>query len=211
MQFDMERLDADSRYKILTATITPRPIAWITTLSADGVVNAAPYSFFNAMGQDPPTVTVGLLRGASGFKDTATNILDTGEFVVNLVSHDVAEAMNLTCIDAPPEVDELALAKLEAVPSVKVRPPRIAASPVSFECTVLASLVTGPNQTIVVGRVVCAHIDDRAVIDAVRCHIDTPSLDLVARMHGSGWYARQTDLFQLTRPRWAEWSKTPRT
>ena len=210
MQFDMESLDPDSRYKILTATVTPRPIAWITTQSADGVVNAAPYSFFNAMGQDPPTVTVGLLRGASGFKDTAANILDTGEFVVNLVSHDVAEAMNLTCIDAPPEVDELALAKLEAVPSVKVRPPRIAASPVSFECKVLASLVTGPTQTIVVGRVVHAHVIDRAVIDAVRCHIDTPSLDLVARMHGSGWYARQTDLFQLTRPTWTEWSKASR-
>ncbi len=205
MQFDMEHLDPDSRYKILTATVTPRPIAWITTQSADGVVNAAPYSFFNAMGQDPPTVTVGLLRGASGFKDTAANILDTGEFVVNLVSYDVAEAMNLTCIDAPPEVDELALAKLQAEPSVKVRPPRIAASPVSFECKVLASLVTGPTQTIVVGRVVHAHVVDRAVIDAVRCHIDTPSLDLVARMHGSGWYSRQTDMFQMVRPRYADW------
>ena len=107
-------------------------------------------------------------------------------------------------------MDELALAKLEAVPSVKVRPPRIAASPVSFECKVLASLVTGPTQTIVVGRVVHAHVIDRAVIDAVRCHIDTPSLDLVARMHGSGWYARQTDLFQLTRPTWTEWSKASR-
>jgi flavin reductase (DIM6/NTAB) family NADH-FMN oxidoreductase RutF len=76
---------------------------------------------------------------------------------------------------------------------------------VSFECRVLTSLVTGPRQTIAIGRVVCAHVDDRAVIDRGRCHIDTPALGLVARMHGSGWYARSTDRFQLARPTYAEW------
>ena len=206
MLFDMERLDPDSRYKILTATVTPRPIAWVTTLSEDGIVNAAPYSFFNVMGHEPPTVTIGMLRGAGGdFKDTAANILATGEFVVNLVSEATVAAMNVTCMDAPPEVDELACAGLRPVPSNSVRPPRIAESPVSFECRVLASLVTGPRPTIVVGRVVCAHVDDAVVIDRERCHIDTPALGLVARMHGSGWYARSTDRFQLTRPTYAEW------
>ena len=206
MLFDFDRLDAESRYKVLTASVTPRPIAWVTTLSADGVVNAAPYSFFNVMGQDPPTVTLGLLRGPTGFKDTATNILETGQFVINLVPYAAADAMNLTCMDAPPHVDELAAAGLTALPSEKVKPPRIGESPVSFECNVLASLVTGPTQAIVVGRVLCAHVQDRFVMDPERCHIDTLALDLVARMHGSGWYSRQTDLFQLARPTYADWS-----
>jgi flavin reductase (DIM6/NTAB) family NADH-FMN oxidoreductase RutF len=177
MLFDMETLEAQQRYKILTATVTPRPIAWVTTLSDDGVINAAPYSFFNVLGHEPPTLAIGLLAGPGRFKDTATNILSTGEFVVNLVSEQNAAAMNVTCIDAPPEIDELALAGLTAVPSHAIRPPRIAESPVSFECRVLTSLVTGPRQT---------------------------ALQLIGRMHGSGWYARCTDLFQLDRPTWAE-------
>src|SRR4051812_41379403 len=205
MLFDMETLEASQRYKILTATVTPRPIAWITTLSEDGVINAAPYSFFNVMGHEPPTVAIGMLAGAGRFKDTATNILSTGEFVVNLVSEANAEAMNMTCIDAPPEIDELRLAGLTAAPSDAIRPPRIAESPVSFECRVLSSMVTGPRQTIVIGSVVRAHVADIVVQDKARCHIDTPALRLIARMHGSGWYARSDNLFQLARPTWRSW------
>ena len=205
MLFDMQALSADNRYKVLAATITPRPIAWITTLSRSGIVNAAPFSFFNMMGNDPPTIAIGIIPGKGGLKDTAANILETGEFVVNLVSEANAEAMNLTCIDAPPEIDELELAGLTAEPSHSVAPPRILESPVSLECRVLTSLVTGPFQTIVIGRVICAHVDDRFVKDASRCYIDTQALQLVARMHGSGGYIRSTDLFQLERPTWADW------
>ena len=207
MLFDMEKLEAQNRYKILASTVTPRPIAWVTTLSEDGIVNAAPYSFFNALGHEPPTLALGLLAGKGRFKDTATNILATGEFVVNLVSEGNAEAMNVTCIDAPPEIDELALAGLTPAPSHAVRPPRIAESPVSFECRVLTSLVTGPRQTIVIGRIVCAHVDDVYVEDKERCYIDTQGLRLIGRMHGSGWYARSSDLFQMDRPSWAEWQR----
>jgi flavin reductase (DIM6/NTAB) family NADH-FMN oxidoreductase RutF len=207
MLFDMETLEAQNRYKILASTVTPRPIAWVTTLSEDGVVNAAPYSFFNALGHEPPTLALGLLAGKGRFKDTATNILASGEFVVNLVSEKNAEAMNVTCIDAPPEIDELALAGLTPAPSHAVRPPRIAESPVSFECRVLTSLVTGPRQTIVIGRILRAHIDDAVVQDKDRCYIDTEGLRLIGRMHGSGWYARCTDLFQMDRPTWAEWQR----
>ena len=203
--FDMETLEAASRYKILTATVTPRPIAWVTTVSDDGVVNAAPYSFFNVLGHEPPIVALGLLGGSGRFKDTATNILVTGEFVVNLVSEANATAMNVTCIDAPPEINELELAGLTALPSQKIRPPRIAESPVSFECKVLTSMVTGPRQTTVIGRVLCAHIDSSVVQDKERCHIDTQALHLIGRMHGSGWYARSSDLFQMDRPTWADW------
>jgi len=207
MIYDMETLEAQNRYKILTATVTPRPIAWITTLSESGVINAAPFSFFNVMGHEPPTVAIGLLAGSGRFKDTATNIIETGEFVVNLVGEGNAEAMNVTCIDAPSDIDELALAGLTPVASQAVRPPRIAESPVSFECKILSSLVTGPRQTVVIGRVLRAHVDDAVIQDKERCHIDTQALRLIARMHGSGWYARSTDLFQIDRPTWAAWQE----
>jgi flavin reductase (DIM6/NTAB) family NADH-FMN oxidoreductase RutF len=205
MLFDMETLPPQDRYKILASSVVPRPIAWVTTRSRAGVVNAAPFSFFNAMGSDPPTVAIGILPREGRLKDTAANIVETGEFVVNLVSEDNAEAMNVTCIDAPPDIDELQMAKLTAVPSRSVAPPRIGEAPVSFECRILASLVTGPLQTIVVGRVVCAHVADAFVLDARRCHLDTPALRLVARMHGSGVYARSRDRFEMQRPTWAEW------
>jgi len=201
MLFDMNELAPDICYKILTSTVTPRPIAWVTTLSPGGVANAAPFSFFNAMGHEPPTVAIGVLRHPErGFKDTSENILSTGEFVVHLVPARMAEAMNATCVNAPPEVDELASAGIRIVPSHKVAPPRIAESPVAFECRNLASIVTGPHQVVVIGRVVCAHVADEFVLDAQRGYIDTPELKLISRMHGSGWYAHSAGLFQMTRP-----------
>ena len=201
MLFDLTELPAEIGYKILTATVTPRPIAWVTTCSPDGISNAAPFSFFNVMGHEPPTVALGLLRHPRrGLKDTAANILATGEFVVQLVPESMAEAMNATCADLDPEIDELALAGLGTVPSAQVRPPRIADSPVALECRNLASVVTGPRQMTVIGRVLCAHIADRLVLDAARGHIDTPALGLIGRMHGSGWYSRPGGLFQMARP-----------
>jgi len=207
MQYAAKDVTPHERYKLLISFVLPRPIAWVTTIGPTGVVNAAPFSFFNVMGHEPPTVAIGLLAGSERFKDTAANILDTGEFVVNLVAESNAEAMNVTCIDAPPEIDELTLAGLTPAASQAVRPPRIAESPVSFECRVLTSLVTGPRQTAVIGRVVRAHVDDAVILDKERCHIDTQALRLIARMHGSGWYARSTDLFQIDRPTWAAWQE----
>lgn len=201
MLFEFDKIAPEVGYKLLTSTITPRPIAWISTLGLNGVVNAAPFSFFNAMGHTPPTVALGLVRDAArGWKDTARNILDTGEFVLNLVPEVLADAMNATSAGVGAEVSELGLAGLEAAASVHVKPPRIAAAPVSFECVMLSSVVTGPMQTIVIGRVVAAHISDAVVLDAERGYIDTPALGLIARMHGAGWYARSSDLFQLGRP-----------
>jgi flavin reductase (DIM6/NTAB) family NADH-FMN oxidoreductase RutF len=210
MLFDMETLPQQDRYKILASSVVPRPIAWVTTRSRAGVVNAAPFSFFNAMGADPPTLALGLIPREGRLKDTAANIQETAEFVVNLVSEANAEAMNITCIDAPPEVDELQLAKLTPVPSRSVAPPRIGESPVSFECRLIAAMVVGPLQTVVLGRVVCAHIDDALVLDAQRCHLDTPKLQLIGRMHGSGVYVRTGDRFEMQRPTWAEWQKRGR-
>ncbi len=206
MEFDFNAIDAQIGYKLLTATVTPRPIAWVTSLSAEGVVNAAPYSFFNVMGHTPPTLVLGLLRDpVKGFKDTAANIVGTGEFVVNLVSEALAGQMNVTAMDAPRHVSELEAAGLTPAPSTHIRPPRIAEAPVSIECSMLSTVITGPEQAIAIGRVLAMHVADDVVLDAERGWIDTPKLGLVARMHGAGWYARSTDTFQMARPTWADW------
>lgn len=204
MLFEMDRMTAQECYKVLSASIAPRPIAWITSVSADGIRNAAPYSFFNMMGNAPPTVAIGIMPQQGRLKDSAANILSTGEFVINLVDEAHAAAMNETCIDAPPEIDEIELARLETLPSRLVGPPRIATAPVSLECRMLSSVVTGPLQVIVIGQVLCAHVADRYVLDAERCHIDTVGLGLIARMQGSGGYLRGTDRFHLERPLWAD-------
>jgi len=203
MRFDYDALAPGIGYKLMTATITPRPIAWVSTRGLSGVINAAPYSFFNAMGHTPPTLVLGLLADPErGFKDTARNILDTGEFVVNLVPEVLAEAMNLTCVNAPPDVSELDLAGLTAVESTHIKAPRIGESPVSFECVTFSTVETGPHQVVVIGRILAVHIADAFVLDAERGHIDTPALGMIGRMHGSGWYARTGDTFQLDRPVW---------
>lgn len=207
MRFDLEALPTPICYKLLAATVVPRPIAWVTTVDKAGRSNAAPFSFFNVMGSDPPTVVLGLLADPQrGFKDTARNILDTGAYVVNLVPERLVEAMNITAVDAPFGVNEIDLAGIATLASVHVAPLRIAESPVNFECVNHSTVVTGPNQAIVVGRVLAVHIADEYVLDAGRGHVDTAGLDLVARTVGSG-YARTRDTFDLDRPFWEEWSK----
>lgn len=202
MRYDLDQVPEPIAYKLLAATVIPRPIAWVVTKGAQGV-NAAPYSFFNVMGSAPPTIALGLMAAPGrGFKDTALNILETREFVVNLVPERLVHAMNLTAADAPRGVDELALAGLAVLQSEHVAPPRIADSPVAFECRALSSVVTGPCQTVVIGRVLAVHIDDRYLKNSERAHIDTDALDLVARSFGSE-YIRTHDRFELARPTWA--------
>ena len=158
------------------------------------------------MGHDPAVAVISVLGHPDGrLKDTANNILETKEFVINLVSEPVAEAMNITCIDAPPGTNELELAKLRIEPSVKVKPPRVSESPVAFECRFLTSLSFGPNQAIIVGQIVHAYVEDRLVRDSARGLVDTPELKLVGGMHGAKWYAKLSDRFEMERPTWAEW------
>jgi flavin reductase (DIM6/NTAB) family NADH-FMN oxidoreductase RutF len=189
-------------YKIVNSTITPRPIAWITTVSRSGLVNAAPYSFFNCVGVEPPLVVLGLLKEprSRGLKNTASNIIASGEFVVNLVCEDDAEKMNLTSVDAPNDVSEVDYAGLVTEPSVAVAPPRIATSPVSFECRKVAALDIGAMQTIIVGEILIAHIRDEFITNLERVYLDTPAMKLIGRTHGSGWYVRNGDSFQMERP-----------
>ena len=204
MDFDFTRLAGAARYKLMSAAITPRPIAWITTLSMQGVRNAAPYSFFNMMGAEPPLVAVGVMRRPDGsYKDSAQNILDTGEFTVNLVAESDAPVMNFTCIDAPPEFDELEHAGIATTPSSSIAPPRIASAPVSMECRLFKAVEAGQS-TVILGEVQCFHVDD-ALVDPGNLHVDTLAMNLVARMHGAGWYTRSTDLFQLVRPTYDDW------
>lgn len=200
MLFDFGTLSPKDCYKLMVATITPRPIAWVVTQDLAGQLNAAPYSFFNAMSGDPPLVVFGIGGRAPGdAKDTGNNIRRTGQFVVNLVDEASAAAMNITAADFPHGVDEIAEAGLTTVPSTHVAPPRIAESPVAFECERMMAIEVGVDRSLVVGRVLAMHVRDDAVLDAARCYIDTPALRLIGRMHGAGWYARTTDLFEVKR------------
>lgn len=204
MQFDMRTLPMAARYKIVTSTITPRPIAWITSMSKAGIVNAAPYSFFNAVGAEPPLIVLGLLKDVAtrGLKNTAANIIETGEFVVNLVSEADAERMNESSVDAPAHVSEIDYAGIDTLPSTAVAPPRIASSPVSFECRKVAALDIGSHQTVVIAEILIAHIGDAFISDPHKLYLDTPAMKLIGRTHGSGWYVRNSDSFQLERPRY---------
>ncbi len=205
MLFDFSSLAPDLAYKVLVSTIVPRPIAWVTTLDSEGRVNAAPYSFFNAVSSDPAVVAIGIGPKGKGLKDTGENIRQTGQFVVNLVSEGVAEAMNITAIDVEPGVDELAMAGLTPLASTKVKPPRIAESPVALECERLAVVEVGNGKAVVLGRVLAVHVRDDCVLDATKAYIDTPKLALIGRMHGRGWYARTTDRIEIPRLTVAEW------
>lgn len=205
MEFDFSKVPGPDRYKLMGSSITPRPIAWVTTVSRKGLRNAAPYSFFNMMGADPPLIVLGMMRRPDGtHKDSAANILETEEFVVNLVSEADSAAMNFTCIDGPPEFDEIAAAGLPTLPSSVVGPPRIATAPVAMECR-LYEAVEAEKTTIALGEVLRFHIDDK-FIDPAKLHVDTLGMNLVARVHGAGWYARTTDLFQMTRPTFEQWN-----
>lgn len=207
--FDFETLAPADAYRLTVSTVVPRPIAWVVTTDAAGIVNVAPYSFFNAFGNDPVIVVLGLLGSTQPgrrFKDTAANITQTGEFVVNLVPERLAERMNVTTVDAPPEISEMELAELTPAPSLKVTPPRIAESPVAFECKVMHALETGTKQLTVIGRVVQCHIDSAYLEgDPARPRVKTAELGLIGRMHGRGLYARTTDLFEMDRPE--AWTK----
>jgi len=203
MIYDLDATPEPVVYKLLAATTVPRPIAWVVTQNGAGQRNAAPFSFFNVMGSAPPTVALGFLAGRDGLKDSARNIRDTRAFTINLVPERLVEAMNLTAIDSPPEVDELELAGLATLPSSRVTPPRIAESPVTYECDLHSFIETGPAQVVVIGRVLALHVADRYLKNPERGHVDTHALDLVARGVGSTYF-RTSDAFELARPTWAE-------
>ena len=197
MEFDFTAIGADLRYKLLCSFVGPRPIALVTTLGRDGVANAAPMSFFNVFAQTPPLLILGLSDRPGGPKDTTRNVRDTGELVLNLVDAPLAVPMVACSVDHPPEVDETVLAGLTLLPSVAVRPGRIAEAPVAFECR-LERTVDYPGRCILFAEVVHMHVRD-ACIDPTTLRVRPEHYRPVARMHGD-WYVTAEDWYELKKP-----------
>ena len=202
MEISPDQLPWKSVYKLLIGAVVPRPIGWISSLSPEGQANLAPFSFFNVVCPNPPHVMFcpEVRSTDQALKDTLKNVRASGEFVVNIVTEDLAEAMNQTSQELPPEVDEFAVANLITAPSQVVRPPRVALSPVHFECRVvqIIELGRGPGSgSLVLGEVVHLHVDDSVLIGGDK--IDPEKLKPIGRLAGST-YCRVTDLFHMVRP-----------
>ncbi len=198
MRIDPASLDGKERHKLLNGVIVPRPIGWISTVDADGVSNLAPFSWFQVVSSTPPVVMFSSGARNGGLKDTAANALATGNFVVNIVSADLLEAMNATSIEAPAEVDEFAYANLEAAPSERVAAPRVASAPVALECETMHHFeIPSGGNTVIFGQVVLAHVRDD--LRDENGYIDMSGLNPVARLAGND-YALLGELVTVARP-----------
>jgi flavin reductase (DIM6/NTAB) family NADH-FMN oxidoreductase RutF len=197
-----ENLPWQSVYKILVGSVVPRPIGWISTVDSTGRPNLAPFSFFNAVCPNPPHVLFcpNVRIKDRQTKDSLHNVRDTGEFVVNIVTEDLAEAMNLTSTDLPAEVNEFEFGGLSISPSTAVRPPRVAESPVHYECKMAHIFDLGDQPgagSVVIGRVVHIHVDELVLFGGDK--IDLAKLKPIGRLGGNG-YCKVTDLFKMVRP-----------
>lgn len=205
LHFDLTQLPQSERYKLLTGTVVPRPIAWVGTLGPAGQVNLAPFSFFNVLGSDPPVVALAPGDRPDGTpKDTALNIGSGGEFTVNLVNLELAQAMNATATDFPPDLSETDLLGIALAPGVKVRVPRVQASPAALECREVQTIRVGRNR-IILGEVLSLTLRADAVQDAARHHVNTAALDLIGRMGGRGGYTTTRDAFSIDRISYEVW------
>ena len=201
--FDLGAMSKADGYKLLAGVILPRPIAWVVSRDVAGEVNAAPFSFFNILSTDPPIVAIGFSAASDREgKDTLTNVRAVGEFVVNLVPEELAEAMNVTAANAPRGIDETRLAGLEMAPCAVVDVPRIAGSPVALECRLWQEIDPGGPSTIVMAKVVYAHVRATAFEDLARLHVDPSQMRLIGRMHGGGGYCTTRDVFTIERKAW---------
>jgi flavin reductase (DIM6/NTAB) family NADH-FMN oxidoreductase RutF len=187
-------------YNLLLSVVVPRPIAWVSTVGADGTPNLAPFSFFNGVNGVPPVIMISIARArGGGRKDTLRNLEETGELVVHLVDEAQAEAMNLTSGEYPYEVDERLLAGLAAAPSVEVRPPRLPDAPVAMEARLQKLVpVEGTPSTLALARVLRFHI--RAELLRANGLVDAAALRPVARLGGDE-YATLGRVFSMARPR----------
>lgn len=198
LDVNLSELSKKDRYKILTSVVIPRPIALVTTLAPGGHVNAAPYSFFNAFSEDPPLVVLGLqTKGEGAMKDTTANVRRTGEFVVNLVSEEIAAAMNVCAIDFPPEMSEIDAAGFTLAPSVEVAPPAIAEAPIAMECRRFMMINVTEERDLLVGEVVRVRARP-GVIDPVTLYMDIEAYRPVGRLYAN-LYATLHDRFELVR------------
>ena len=201
MQIDVANADIVDVYQMLVGVVTPRPIAWVTTVDVEGRINLAPFSFFNAFGANPPIVVFSpTLRRDGSKKDTLLNIEATREFVVNAAVANLAEQVNQSSKELPPGESEVDLTGLHTLPSIKVSPRRIAESPVHLECRLqqIIPLGNGPiSGNLVIGEVVLMHVDDRLLDSTGK--VDPRKLKTVARLGGDFW-CHTSDLFEQKRP-----------
>lgn len=202
MEISPDEVPWKSIYKIMIGSIVPRPIGWISSLSQEGKANLAPFSFFNAVCANPPTILFcpGVRSSDRQPKDTLFNVRETGEFVVNIVTAPLAQAMNVTSTELPGEIDEFIVAGLTKSPSMVIRPPRVAESPVHFECRVhqIIEIGTEPGGgSVVIGDVVHIHVDQDVLFGTDK--IDPQRLKAVGRM-GGPTYCHTNDLFDMIRP-----------
>jgi len=199
MELDLENQFADRAYQLLASLVTPRPIAFVTTISPDGKINAAPFSFFNLLGARPPILAFAPGDRDNGTpKDTALNIRATHEFVVNLVDESIVEAMNQCAASLPYGENELQHAGLHSAASSLVKPPRIAESPASLECVEWGTLQIGKNR-VIIGIVKRLHLRDE-LFDVEKKRINTDRLLVIGRMASPHWYCRTRDRFEMIRP-----------
>ena len=203
MELDPSTLSHQSIYKILTGSILPRPIGWISSIDLDGRPNLAPFSFFNVVCSNPPTLLFcPMIRGMdSSPKDTLNNVRQTGEFVVNIVTEDLLKAMNDTSIEAPSEFNEFEFAGLTLSPSVTVRPPRVLESPIHFECKVnqILDINNAPGGgSIVIGTITHIHAEERVMLGTDK--INLTALQPIGRLMGAA-YCRVEQVVELDRPK----------
>ena len=199
MELDLEGKHAHRAYAILASIVTPRPIALVTTINANGVINAAPFSFFNVMGSNPPILAFAPGNRDDGSpKDTAANILLNHEFVVNLVDESLAEAMNRCSATLPSQESEIAVSGLHTSASSVVKPPRITESPASLECKEWDTLHIGENRMII-GLIKRVHLRDD-LIDPEKLRVRTENYHVIGRMAAPHWYCHTNAQFEMIRP-----------
>ena len=195
-EVDFERISSYQRYKLMASLIVPRPIALVTTLGANGVANAAPFSMFNMVGEDPPILMISINRLSDGkLKDTAANILHSGEFVVHMSDEPMAQKMHDCGHNFPSDVSELTQVGLTPVPSHSVAPPRIQEAPVAFECVLHEKLET-ESRYVFIGRIQWLAARD-GLIDTQAWRVNLRQYSPVARF-GASFYTRTTDRFSLS-------------
>jgi len=200
MQFNTQDTDSSTLYKLLTGTVIPRPIGWISTVDDNGINNLAPFSFFNAVGDDPPHVMFSTVRTGNKNKDTLNNVLNNKQFVVNLVTEEVVEQMNITSQAVSYEIDEFELANLTPIDSVFIKPKRVKESYVHFECEMVHHYFLEDHKNggacIVIGKIITMHINDEILIEGNKINLD--KYKPVARLAGSN-YAKIGELFSVKR------------
>lgn len=200
-RFTAADISSATAYRLLTSTIVPRPIAFVTTIDAQDRINAAPFSFFNAVSSNPPTVVLGFEPNADGSqKDTPNNIVTTGEFVVNLVDMDLAERMSAAAASLPPGVSEVDHVGLETTPSISVSPPRLTSSPVAMECRLTHDNPLAGGGRVILGEVLEFHVRETLIESFDPLRIDLNQLDAISRLSGP-YYGRIREQFSIQRPK----------